>query len=459
MEEIRNHLRKLQFSLLSQKKYFYYYIAKHVPIFYAEREDGKVTVTRRGIIFHRANVELSDFIIAMHGFISKWPERRKEFIEKHGFLADMAFDLAAGLKAAVEADTEIKVDLARLGFDREKLRRNSVESLAKELLPNIEGIPILGISFGKEKTQPQPQKNNNAENGGDGESSGESQSSEGEGNGEDENVNEGEKGCNGIPIPIGGCCGEGNKDDGQQGEPNDGEGDAEGGYDGEDENKGENGDTPVEIQAGRKDENGDINLPQIVSDAINYENMITAGRGLGADRILDELTRPKINIWRLINSTIAQGIRKTRRTWRKLNRKLPMIRPGREYYGCDAMIILDSSGSIGERTYKKFAGIINSLIRRGGRFRVISFSDGYIDHGINPQMMKIKTKSGGTYPQCLIPVITKEKPEMVIMLTDGEFFGDYSDFLKTIQKVPNSILITTHEKYRQFKKVFKIEGE
>jgi predicted metal-dependent peptidase len=187
--------------------------------------------------------------------------------------------------------------------------------------------------------------------------------------------------------------------------------------------------------------------------------MITAGRGLGADRILDELTRPKINIWRLINSTIAQGIRKTRRTWRRLNRKLPMIRPGREYYGCDAMILLDSSGSIGEKTYKKFAGIINSLIRRGGRFRVISFSDGYIDHGINPQMMKIKTESGGTYPQCLTELISKEKPQTIVMLTDGEWFGDYKSFLNVIKRVPESILITTYTTHRGFKRVFKIEGD
>jgi hypothetical protein len=458
MEEIRSNLRKLQFSLLSQKKYFYYYIAKHVPVFYSEKTNGKVTVTERGIIFHRTNIELNDFIIAMHGFISKWPKRRKEFVEKHGFLADMAFDLVASLKAAIEADTEVKIDLARLGLDREKLRRNSVETLAKELLPNIEGIPVsLGISFGKEKAQ--PQENNNVGNSGDGESSGESQSSEGEGDGDDKNgnedTNEGEKGCNGIPIPVGGCCGEGNEDDGHSsGQEADGKGVGEDDGEGEEE-----GDTPVEIQAGSKGENGDVNLPQIVSDAVNYENMLTAGRGLGADRILDELVRPKINIWRLINSTIAQGIRKSRRTWRRLNRKLPMIRPGREYYGCDAMILLDSSGSISERTYKKFAGIIESLMRRGGRFHVISFSDGYIDHGINPQMTKIKTKGGGTYPQCLTELISREKPQMLIMLTDGEFFGNYSDFLKTIQKVPNSILITTYVEHKGFKKVFKIEGD
>jgi hypothetical protein len=458
MEEIRNQLRKLQFSLLTQKKYFYYYISKHIPIYYSANENGKITVTSKGIIFHRPNVELNDFIVAMHGFVSKWPQRRKEFIEKHGFLADIAFDLAASLKAAIEADTEVKIDLARLGLEKDKLRKNSVETLAKELLPNIEGIPIsLGISFGKEKTKKPQENNQNAGGNGNAESNRENQPSEGEGNGENEN--EGNT-CNGIPISIGGgVCDEGNDDGGQQGEPNDGEGNAEVEDNGEDENEGEDGDTPVEIQKGNTDENGNANLPQIVADAINYENMISAGRGLGADRILDELTRPKINIWRLINSTIAQGIRKSRRTWRRLNRKLPMIRPGREYYGCDAMVLLDSSGSISERTYKKFAGIIEQLMRRGGRFHVISFSDGYIDHGINPNLFKIKTKSGGTYPQCLIPVITKEKPQMLIMLTDGEFFGDYSDFLKTIQKVPNSILITTHEKYRQFKKVFKIEGE
>jgi predicted metal-dependent peptidase len=135
-----------------------------------------------------------------------------------------------------------------------------------------------------------------------------------------------------------------------------------------------------------------------------------------------------------------------------------MIRPGREYCGSDAMIILDSSGSIDEITYKKFAGIIEQLMRRGGRFRVISFSDGYIDHGINPQMKKLKTKSGGTYPQCLIPVITKEKPQMVVMLTDGDWFGDYKSFLNVIKKVPDSILITTYYKHKEFKKVFKIEG-
>jgi hypothetical protein len=456
MEEIRSQLRKLQFSLLTQKKYFYYYISKNVPIFYSEG-NGKITVTPKGIIFHQSNVELNDFIVAMHGFVSKWPQRRKEFVEKYGFLADMAFDLVASLKAAVEADTEVKIDLARLGLDREKLRRNSVESLAKELLPNIEGIPIsLGISFGKEKAQKTQENNQNAGGNGNNVSSGENQSVGDEGNGENENEG---NACNGIPISVGGCCGKGNEDGGQQGEPNDGEGNAEGDTEGEGENNGEEGDTPVEVQAGNKDENGDINLPQIVSDAINYENMISAGRGLGADRILEELTRPKIDIWRLINSTIAQGIRRSRRTWRRLNRKLPMIRPGREYYGCDAMVILDSSGSIGEKTYKKFAGIIEQLMRRGGRFRVISFSDDYIDHGINPNLHKIKTKGGGTYPQCLIPVITKEKPEMVIMLTDGEFFGDYSAFLKTIQKVPNSILITTYTTHKGFKRVFKIEGE
>ena len=356
--------------------------------------------------------------------MSKWPERKRDFVAKHGgsVAANLAFDFATVIKAAVEADIH---DRPELDLNSVKnIKNKSVERIAEEILPD--GVPIFldisvstscGLSGGSEN------KNNNAG-----------------GNNKNTGKNNNEKsGVSGSDKNNGG--GENSEKEGSAGQGGRGSG------------KDEDYENFTEKESGF--ENFDIE--DIIADGILFANSFGAGYASIGERVFSELNKNKVDVWRIIEGAILNGCKNVRRTWRRLNRKLPNIIPGREYMGSDAMVIIDSSGSITEEELKKFGEILNRLMRSGGRFHILSFSGDAIDHGINPDVKKLKMRSGGTEPACLVPYLKRYKPRFLIMMTDGQFYGEYDAFLKAVRKIPQTMLITTGEKYSEFKRIFKLE--
>ena len=162
-----SNLRKIIFELLAEKRYFYYYLAKNIPIYFEKESDDsdkkpKIIIEKDHIkIREDAKITKDDLIIALHALVSKWPERKRDFVAKHGgsVAADLAFDFATVIKAAVEADIH---DRPELDLNSVKnIKNKSVERIAEEILPDGVAIDLdisvsCGLSGGSEN------KNNNS---------------------------------------------------------------------------------------------------------------------------------------------------------------------------------------------------------------------------------------------------------------------------------------------------------
>ncbi|MEM4620633.1 MAG: VWA-like domain-containing protein [Desulfurococcaceae archaeon] len=83
-----------------------------------------------------------------------------------------------------------------------------------------------------------------------------------------------------------------------------------------------------------------------------------------ADRLITEILRPKID-WRILLRTSINSInaKKIRRTWSRQSRKIPDAAPGKVLYGAKILILLDTSGSIDEKTLSQFMSEIYAAAR------------------------------------------------------------------------------------------------
>ncbi len=81
------------------------------------------------------------------------------------------------------------------------------------------------------------------------------------------------------------------------------------------------------------------------------------------DRVIDSLLKPEIDWRELIRSTLREALGgRVRRTWGRVNRKLPLLRPGKTTLGAGDVIALpDVSGSISQEELRKMLSEIAGI--------------------------------------------------------------------------------------------------
>jgi len=106
-----------------------------------------------------------------------------------------------------------------------------------------------------------------------------------------------------------------------------------------------------------------------IADAYN------AARGAGnvpaeLERLVNELLKPKVD-WRAIVRRDLSGFlgSKYRHSWKRMSKKQPGLLPGRKSVGSrgDALILVDTSGSIGEKELQQFVAEAFAVAKAAGR--------------------------------------------------------------------------------------------
>ena len=110
---------------------------------------------------------------------------------------------------------------------------------------------------------------------------------------------------------------------------------------------------------------GDYSADAGLSHGTRVSSELKAGIGKGAFiRVIDELEKGRIDWNRLLRARLASLSTKVRRSWSRINKKIPVLRPGILF---DPRIervlaVIDVSGSISDELLKKFTTVIADAI-------------------------------------------------------------------------------------------------
>jgi predicted metal-dependent peptidase len=171
------------------------------------------------------------------------------------------------------------------------------------------------------------------------------------------------------------------------------------------------------------------------------QGALLAGKMNGkVSRDIQELLTPKID-WREVLrdfvKTVAQGRDDT--SWRRYNKRLIgadiyMPTPISQKLGSVALGV-DTSGSVGGEILAQFLGEVKSICDEVSPDVVdliywdsrVASHEKYEGHMVHTLTDSTKPRGGGgTSPSCVPKYLSKEyiKPDCVVMLTDGYFYGD-----------------------------------
>lgn len=129
-----------------------------------------------------------------------------------------------------------------------------------------------------------------------------------------------------------------------------------------------------------RDEDQDVDEEKIereinrrLADAYNAaKNAGVVSEGL--ERLINELLKPKID-WRTIIRKDLSGFfgSKHRYSWKKMSKKQPGLVPGRKIIGSrgDVIVLVDVSGSIGEKELQQFVTETFAIARIAGRYVLV----------------------------------------------------------------------------------------
>jgi len=154
-----------------------------------------------------------------------------------------------------------------------------------------------------------------------------------------------------------------------------------------------------------------------------------AGMGAaGLSRIVQEVTKPKVNWRRILRVAMERGIgNDVRKTWSRSSKKHPDL-PAKTTYGLRKVIALvDTSGSITRKDLEQMLGELYAIAKARARVTVIPWDWKAYDEivmkspGDIEKVMKHLKGGGGTR---ITPAIEKAKQ----LSKDGEFVVIFSDF-------------------------------
>jgi len=160
----------------------------------------------------------------------------------------------------------------------------------------------------------------------------------------------------------------------------------------------------VERDDGEEDEESiEREVNRRIADAYN------AARGAGKvpeelERLVNELLKPKVD-WRAIIRKDLSGFlgSKYRYSWKRMSKKQPGLLPGRKRVGSkgDALILVDTSGSIGERELQQFVTEAFAVAKAAGRDVLVipwdarAYEPIEIKRNEDVKNVKVRLKGGG----------------------------------------------------------------
>ena len=176
-------------------------------------------------------------------------------------------------------------------------------------------------------------------------------------------------------------------------------------------------------------------------DSALREGAILAGKMKGkVHRGIDELLHPKVDWREALREFVKTHTRGgDQSTWRRPNRRylgIDIVMPSAVSQKAELCVLgVDTSGSIGGSMLAQFMGEINSICEEVAPETVeLLYWDSHVAgretyHGAEVEQLINTTKprgGGGTTPECVPIFLEAERiaPQCVIMLTDGEFYGD-----------------------------------
>ena len=175
------------------------------------------------------------------------------------------------------------------------------------------------------------------------------------------------------------------------------------------------------------------------------------------ERLVEEIAKPQIHWKRLIRSTLSKGLGKSvKRTWSRPSRKIPNSYPGKETLKLGKIVVLvDTSGSIGQRELQQFVGEIWGIAREVAEVVVIPWDA----EAYNPIIMKsdrdiekvkVGLKGGGgtaIYPALALMDKKFGDAQQIVVLSDW-YIGDleHNETENLLKKYANRIIAVTTAK-------------
>jgi predicted metal-dependent peptidase len=228
---------------------------------------------------------------------------------------------------------------------------------------------------------------------------------------------------NEIPIP---------REPGQGGEGEGGEG-------------GEGGGTPQSHDehdwegAAELTEEEEAELKEEIEQALREGSQLVGKRGGNVSRSITEALLPKVDWKDALRDEVKEVVRgHDDSTWRRLNKKylaIDVIMAGTESTQIGGVCIaIDTSGSIGSSELSQFLGEVKFICDEVKPSRIdLLYWDGHVaarevyeEHNMESLVESTVVRGGGgTDPDCVPPYMQEKiiTPEIMIMFTDGYFFG------------------------------------
>ena len=158
----------------------------------------------------------------------------------------------------------------------------------------------------------------------------------------------------------------------------------------------------------------------------------TAGKVPGwAERIVNELLKPKVDWRRVLRAALERGIgKKVRRSWTKPSRKSECF-PGKELMTMNSVVVaVDTSGSIGEMEIRRFISEVYGICKEVANVTVIPW-DARVYDPIKitraGDVRKVKLAGGGgTVFLPVVKLLEKMRYDRLVILSDWDI-GDLHD--------------------------------
>lgn len=176
-------------------------------------------------------------------------------------------------------------------------------------------------------------------------------------------------------------------------------------------------------------------------DSALREGAILAGKMKGkVPRGIEELLHPKVDWKEALREFVKTNTRGgDQSTWRRPNRRylgVDLIMPSAISQKAELFVLgVDTSGSIGGSMLAQFMGEVKSICDEVAPEKVellywdshVASRETYVGAEVEQLISSTKPRGGGgTTPECVPIYLEAERiaPQCVVMLTDGEFYGD-----------------------------------
>jgi len=160
----------------------------------------------------------------------------------------------------------------------------------------------------------------------------------------------------------------------------------------------------------------------------------TMGRVPGwAERILNELLKPKVPWQRLLRTFLTKGVgKRVKRTWTRPSRKHPAF-PGKEFLKMDKVVVLvDTSGSISEKELQQFISEVYAIVKDVAEVVVIPWdAEVHGEHVIRrpDDIRRVKiVGGGGTVIRPALELATRKYPDSVIVILSDWHIADINEY-------------------------------